>query len=130
MRHKVRTAGKKIRRERWREEGTFLCSAQPMLFLISFHIFLCCPQKLNAWNRLELNRSLHRFINTYPRTLNLQHWCNAVLLRYRAEITVFMFELVVRFLCRRQIYPLHCEHNLKFPVSNANKCFNQSCYFL
>ena len=60
------------------------------------------------WNRLELNRPLHRFLNTYPRTLNLQHWRNAVSLHYknRPEITVFLFELVVRFLCRRQIYPL------------------------
>ena len=94
--------------------------------------FCAAFQFLNAWNRLELNRPLHRFINTYPRTLNLKHWRNAVSLRYknRAEITVFMFELVVRFLCWRQIYPVYCEHSLKFPVSNANKCFNQSCYFL
>ena len=114
------------------KEGSLLSPPLPPYFF-SPPLWLCAAfQILNAWNRLELFRSLHRFINTYPRTLNLQHWCNAVLLRYinRAEITVFMFELVVRFLCRRQIYPLHCEHSPKFPVSDAHKCFSQSCYFL
>ena len=70
-------------------------------YFFSPPLWLCAAfQILNAWNRLELNRPLHRFINTYPRTLNLQHWRNAVSLRYinRAEITVFMFQLVVRFL--------------------------------
>ena len=114
------------------KEGSLLSPPLPPYFFSQL-LWLCAAfQILNAWNRLELNRPLHRFINTYSRTPNLQHWRNAVSLRYinHAEITVFMFELVVRFLCRRQIYPLHCEHNLKFPVSNANKCFNQSCYFL
>ena len=92
------------------KEGSLLSPPFPPYFFSQL-LWLCAAfQILNAWNRLELNRSLHRFINTYPRTLNLQHWCNAVLLRYinRAEITVFMFELVVWFLCWRQIYPVYC----------------------
>ena len=43
MRHKVRAAEKKIRRERWREEGTFLCSTQPTLFFFS-HLFVLSPE--------------------------------------------------------------------------------------
>ena len=93
------TAQKDVKRKTvWVEpsKGRFTpLSTSPSLFF-SPPLWLCAAfQILNAWNKLELNRPLHRFINTYQRTLNLQHWRNAVSLRYinRAEITVFMFQL-------------------------------------
>ena len=98
------TAQKDVKRKTaWVEpsKGRFTpLSTSPSLFFSQL-LWLCAAfQILNAWNRLKLNRPLHRLINTYPRTLTLQHWRNAVSLRYinRAAITVFMFELVVRFL--------------------------------
>ena len=114
------------------KEGSLLSPPLPSYFFLPAAPTLC---RIPNFKRLEQARAESAASSIYkhlPRTLNLQHWRNAVSLRYinRAEITVFMFQLVVRFLCRRQIYPLLCEHNLKFPVSNANKCFNQSCYFL
>ena len=107
-------------------------STSPSLFFFPAALTLCRIPNFKRLEQARAKSAASSIYNTYPRTLNLQHWRNAVSLRYinRAEITVFMFELVVRFLCRRQIYLLHCEHNLKFPVSNANKRFNQSCYFL
>ena len=117
------------------KEGSLLSPPLPPYFF-SPPLWLCAAfQILNAWNRLELNRPLHRFINTYPRTLNLQHWRNAVSLRYinRAEITVFMFELVVRFLCWRQIYPLYCEHSLtavsSLLVMPTNPSINHAIFY-
>ena len=116
------------------KEGSLLSPPLPPYFF-SPPLWLCAAfQILNAWKRLELNRPLHRFINTYTirglSIFNIGATEYPFLYINHAEITVFRFELVVRFLYRRQIYPQHCEHSLKFPVSNANKRFKQSCYFL
>ena len=60
------------------KEGSLLSPPLPPYFFSQL-LWLCAAfQILNAWNRLELNRPLHRFINTYSRTPNLQHWRNAV----------------------------------------------------
>ena len=87
-------------------------STSPSLFF-SPPLWLCAAfQFLNAWNRLELNRPLHISIykhlseDSQSSTLAQRRWS----LRYinRAEITVFIIEVVVRFLYRRQIYPVYC----------------------
>ena len=111
------------------KDGSLLSPPLPPYFFPA-SLTLC---RIPIFKRLELNRPLHRFIIT--KTLKLLHWRKEVSLRYinRAEITVFMFELVVRFLCWRQIYPLYCEHSLtavsSLLVMPTNPSINHAIFY-
>ena len=81
------------------KEGSLLSPPLPSYFFLPAAPTLC---RIPNFKRLEQARAESAASSIYkhlPRTLNLQHWRNAVSLRYinRAEITVFMFELVLRF---------------------------------
>ena len=92
--------------------------------------------RIPNFKRLEQARaesvasSIYKHLSEDSQSSTLVQRSIAPLHKSRRNHRFYVWTSSMVFVLASNLSGILCEHSLKFPVSNANKCFNQSCYFL